>query len=50
MPGVAIIKAGTLNDSTWLEPQMEVFGESAQPWVEEHESRPRMPAGPPPPA
>jgi len=50
MPGVAIIKAGTLNDSTWLEPQMEVFGESAQPWMEEHESRPRMPAGPPPPA
>ena len=45
--GVAILKAGTLDDATWLEPQVEVFGATAQPWLPEHESRPRLPAGPP---
>lgn len=47
LPGVAILKAGTLNDATWLEPQIEVWGDSAQPWVQQHETRPRMPTGPP---
>jgi hypothetical protein len=46
MPGVMILKAGTLNDSTWLEPQLEVWGSSAQPWVETHQTRPRMERGP----
>jgi hypothetical protein len=47
MAGVAIVKAGTLDDATWLQPQVEVWGNSAQPWVEIDETRPRMPTGPP---
>lgn len=34
MPGVAVLKAGTLDDTSWLEPQVEVWGKSAQPWVD----------------
>ena len=33
MPEVAFIKAGTLDDTSWLEPQLHVWCESAQPWV-----------------
>jgi hypothetical protein len=47
LAGVAILKAGTLNDTSWIEPQIEVWGESAQEWVEAVESRPRLPTGPP---
>lgn len=46
MPDVAILKAGTLDDTSWLEPQLEVWGRSAQPWVEPVEGRPRMERGP----
>jgi hypothetical protein len=45
LPGVFILKGGTLNDTSWLEPQIEVWGRSAQPWVEVDESRPRMERG-----
>ena len=34
LPGVAIIKAGTLDDTSWLKPGMEIFCDSAQPWVQ----------------
>ncbi len=47
LSGVAIVKAGTLDDTTWLEPQIEIWGDSAQPWVTEHDTRPRLPTGPP---
>ncbi len=33
MPQVVFIKAGTLNDTSWLDPQMQVWCESAQPWI-----------------
>jgi hypothetical protein len=33
MPGVSIIKAGTLDDTSSLKPTMEIFCDSAQPWV-----------------
>jgi hypothetical protein len=46
MPDVAIVKAGTLDDTSWIEPQLEVWGSSAQPWVEPVEGRPRMERGP----
>ena len=29
---VLFVKAGTLDDSSWLEPNLEVFTRSAQPW------------------
>jgi hypothetical protein len=32
-PELAFIKAGTLNDKSWYEPQMQVWCDSAQPWV-----------------
>ena len=46
MPDVAFLKAGTLDDTSWLQPQLEVWGTSAQPWVEAVEGRPRMERGP----
>ena len=33
LPEMALIKAGTLHDSTWLEPTLHVWCDSAQPWV-----------------
>lgn len=45
LPGVALIKAGTLDDPSWLEPQLEVWGSSAQPWVEQSPARPRVERG-----
>lgn len=32
MPDLAFIKAGTLDDTSWLEPTLEVWCRSAQPW------------------
>lgn len=32
-PDLAFIKAGTLNDTSWLEPEMEIWCRSAQKWV-----------------
>ena len=40
MPQVAIIKAGTLDDTSWLAPQIEVWRASAQPWVSTQHDRP----------
>ncbi len=33
-PDLALIKAGTLHDRSWLDPQLEVWCNSAQPWVQ----------------
>jgi hypothetical protein len=33
MPDITFIKAGTLDDTQWLAPTMELFCASAQPWV-----------------
>ncbi len=33
LPDMALIKAGTLDDRSWLEPQLQVWVGSAQPWV-----------------
>jgi hypothetical protein len=46
MADVAFLKAGTLDDTSWLEPQLEVWGSSAQPWVEPVEGRPRLERSP----
>jgi hypothetical protein len=50
MPGVSIVKAGTLDDTSWLKPAMEIYCDSKQPWVELGGSMqrfPKMPPGPP---
>ena len=33
VPGIAFLKAGTLDDSSWLKPSMEVYCSSAQSWI-----------------
>ena len=33
MPDILFIKAGTLDDTSWLSPSMELYCASAQPWV-----------------
>ena len=32
-PGMAFIKAGTLNDNSWLKPEMEIWTRSAHPYM-----------------
>ena len=32
-PGLAALKAGTLDDTSWLKPTINVYCETAQPWV-----------------
>ena len=32
LPELALIKAGSLDDASWLEPTLEVWTDSAQPW------------------
>jgi hypothetical protein len=48
-PQLVFIKAGTLNDTSWLEPQMHVWTDSAQDWfpLEAHAGAkaPRGPSG-----
>jgi hypothetical protein len=39
MPGIALIKAGTLEDRSWLRPEIEAWCSSAQPWIELDEER-----------
>src|SRR5215472_15595439 len=33
IPGTSIIRAGTLDDTSWLKPTMEIYCDSKQPWV-----------------
>jgi len=47
MPNVIMIPVGTLDDTSWVKPQMEIFCDSAQPWVKlegEQQRFPKMPA------
>jgi hypothetical protein len=34
LPGTTIIPAGTLDDTSWLKPTMEIYCDDAQSWVE----------------
>ncbi len=47
MPDVIMIPAGTLADPSWVKPTMQIYCESAQPWVKlegEIKSFPKMPS------
>jgi len=46
-PQVLWIKAGSLHDSSWLTPQMNIWTESAQPWVSIDKNIPCFPRNPP---
>jgi hypothetical protein len=43
---MAFIKAGTLDDASWLAPAVEVWSRSAQPWVPQIEHSTRLERGP----
>ena len=34
MPGIVMIGVGTLDDPSWVKPAMQIYCDSAQPWVE----------------
>ncbi len=44
-PDMAVIKAGTLDDRSWLAPEAELWCDSAQPWLASGEERGRFPRG-----
>ena len=43
---LAFLKAGTLDDASWLEPVVEVWSRSAQPWSPHFEGAARLERGP----
>ncbi|MBX3669605.1 MAG: GFA family protein [Rhodocyclaceae bacterium] len=45
-PDLDFIKAGTLDDTSWLKPQVNIWCDSAQPWVQMSEDVPRVPQNP----
>lgn len=46
-PDLLWIKAGTLHDSSWLKPQMNIWTDSAQPWASIDRSLPSFGRNPP---
>jgi len=48
MPDVVMIPAGTLDDKGWFKPTMEIYCDSAQPWVSLGGDRQRFPKMPGP--
>jgi hypothetical protein len=45
-PGMRLIRAGTLDDPSWLEPQYEVYTESRLPWLAPSGVEHQFPRGP----
>jgi hypothetical protein len=45
-PQLAFLKAGSLDDASWLEPAMEVWTSSAQPWSPTFQQTARLDRGP----
>jgi hypothetical protein len=45
-PDLIALKAGTLDDPTWLSPTVEVWRKSAQPWTQRRRMRPGLRRGP----
>ncbi len=45
LPGALIIKAGTLDDRSWLKPSTHIWTRSAQPWVKIEPSATIFPKG-----
>jgi hypothetical protein len=46
MPALTFLKAGTLDDTSWLNPTTHIFCDSAQPWYPIPESCDKFPKGP----
>ena len=47
IPDLLVIKAGTLDDPSWLKPAMSIYCDSAQPWAEIPAGIPHFPKMPP---
>ena len=47
VPGLGFIKAGTLEDRSWLAPTMHIWCDTAQPWVDMDEGMLQIPRNPP---
>jgi hypothetical protein len=45
-PAIQVIKAGTLDDPSWVQPAMNIWTDSAQPWAPLEEGLPRIPKNP----
>jgi len=46
MPELVFIKAGSLDDASWLQPAVEVWTRSEQPWSPRFEATTRLERGP----
>jgi hypothetical protein len=49
MAGMSILRVGTLDDPSWVKPNMEIYCDSKQPWVDlggEMQKFPKMPQPP----
>jgi hypothetical protein len=46
LPEMAFVKAGSLDDASWLQPAVEVWTSSAQPWSPHFEHAVQMARGP----
>jgi hypothetical protein len=46
MPDMMFIKAGSLDDSSWVEPAVEAWTRSAQPWTPRFENTMQLERGP----
>jgi hypothetical protein len=46
MPEMAFVKAGSLDDSSWLTPAVEAWTRSAQPWAPRFEGTMQLERGP----
>ncbi|MDT7838563.1 GFA family protein [Aquabacterium sp. OR-4] len=47
-PGMDWLKAGTLDDRSWVQPTLSLWCDSAQPWVSQPEGATRFGKGPAP--
>ena len=47
MPGMIFLKAGTLDDTSWLEPELEIWTDTAQRWCKMEGSWDSVPRNPP---
>lgn len=46
-PGYVFIKAGALDDAAWVKPDMHIFTDAKQPWLEVADDLPRYERMPP---
>lgn len=47
MPGLVIVRAGSLDDPSWFRPGMDLYTSSAQPWDYMNPELPKFPKMPP---